>query len=89
MFEWAIIDNDDINYETAKKIKAIHPTVIYPVAITRVAAIKIEGKLRLIIYTNMPVKIEKCIDTGCIHLVSCKVIKGEKRGSSGRCTVRT
>ncbi len=72
VFEWAIIDGDDINFATAKKVKAIHPTPIPPVKITSVTAIEFEGKLRLIIDVDRKIKIEQCIDKGCVHLVECK-----------------
>jgi hypothetical protein len=71
-FQWAIIDGQDVCYKTAKKVRAIHPTPIPPVTITRVTAIEYEGELRLIIDVDRRVKIEKCVDRGCIHLVEAK-----------------
>ena len=70
LYEWAIIDGDDVCYSNAKKVKAVHPTAVLPVKITRVTATDDRlGNLRLLIYTDRKVKIENCVDIGCIHLV--------------------
>ena len=69
MYEWIIIDGDDVDRFNAKRIRAVHPTPIPPVKITRVTAIDYEGKISLLIHTNMRVDIEDCIDRGCKHLV--------------------
>ena len=69
MYEWAIIDGDAVCYNNAKKVNAVHPTAIKPVTITRVTAIDVEGKLRLLIHTDRKIKLEKCLDSGCVHLV--------------------
>ena len=78
MYEWAIIDGDDVNYDSAKKVKATHPTAIDPVKILRVTAIDCEGKLRLLIYTDRRIKLEECLDRGCIHLVEYGESENEK-----------
>jgi hypothetical protein len=72
MYEWAIIDSGNVNYASAKKVRAVHPTAIPPVRITRVTAVDFEGKLRLIIDVDRKVKIERCLDGGCVHLVEAK-----------------
>ena len=70
MYEWAIIDDSKTSYLTAKKVKAVHPTAIEPVHITKVTATdNHKGTIRLLIYTNIKVKIEECLDRGCVHLV--------------------
>ena len=80
MYEWIIIDGDDVNRYNAKRVKAVHPTPISPVTITRVAATDYEGELSLIITTDRRVRLEECIDIGCIHLVddSSESIKEEE-----------
>ncbi len=69
MYEWIIIDGDDINRFNAKRVRAVHPTAIPPVRITKVTAIDYKGELSLLIHTDRKVNIEECIDPGCIHLV--------------------
>ena len=69
MYEWIIIDSDDVNRFNAKRVKAVHPTPIPPVIITRVVAIDYEGELSLIIHTDRKIRLEECVDMGCVHLV--------------------
>jgi len=69
MYEWIIIDGEDVSRFNAKRIKAVHPTAIDPVRITRVTAVQYEGELNLIIHTDRKVRIEDCVDRGCKHLV--------------------